>query len=55
MAYWLIARADSLARPEVLAFSNWVQKQALATRKIIQRNSGAGATPADTQPPPLMV
>jgi LysR family transcriptional regulator, glycine cleavage system transcriptional activator len=38
MAYWLIVRADSLERPEVLAFSNWVQLQALATRKIIQSN-----------------
>jgi DNA-binding transcriptional LysR family regulator len=36
IAYWLIVRADSLERPEVLAFSNWVQLQALATRKIIQ-------------------
>jgi hypothetical protein len=32
MAYWLIARSGSLDRPEVLAFSNWLQKQARETR-----------------------
>ena len=32
MAYWLIARSGSLDRPEVLAFSNWLQKQAQETR-----------------------
>jgi DNA-binding transcriptional LysR family regulator len=36
MSYWLIARAGSLDRPEVLAFSNWLQKQAAHTRKIIK-------------------
>lgn len=32
MAYWLISRAGSLDRPEVLSFSNWLQKQARETR-----------------------
>ena len=36
MSYWLIARSGSLDRPEVLAFSNWLQKQAALTRKIIK-------------------
>ena len=36
MSYWLIARSGSLERPEVLAFSNWLQKQAALTRKIIK-------------------
>jgi DNA-binding transcriptional LysR family regulator len=36
MAYWLIARTGSLDRPEVLAFSNWLQKQARETRASIK-------------------
>jgi LysR family transcriptional regulator, glycine cleavage system transcriptional activator len=35
MAYWLIARAGSLEQPQVLAFSNWLQKQAQKTRKAM--------------------
>ncbi len=36
MAYWLIARSGSLDRPEVRAFSNWLQKQARGTRSSIK-------------------
>lgn len=36
MAYWLIARSGSLDRPEVLAFSNWLQRQARETRSNIK-------------------
>lgn len=36
MAYWLITRVSSLDRPEVLAFSNWLQKQAQETRLNIK-------------------
>lgn len=36
MSYWLIARSGSLERPEVLAFSNWLQKQAALTRNTIK-------------------
>jgi LysR family transcriptional regulator, glycine cleavage system transcriptional activator len=44
MAYWLIAKAGSLDRPEVLAFSNWLQKQAALTRKIIKLKTTSHAT-----------
>jgi LysR family transcriptional regulator, glycine cleavage system transcriptional activator len=36
LAYWLIARSSSLDRTEVLAFSNWLQKQARETRASIK-------------------
>jgi LysR family transcriptional regulator, glycine cleavage system transcriptional activator len=36
MAYWVIARSGSLDRPEVLSFSNWLQKQARETRASIK-------------------
>lgn len=36
MAYWLIARGGDHERPEVLAFSNWLQKQARETRVSIK-------------------
>ena len=44
MSYWLIARSGSLDRPEVLAFSNWLQKQAVLTRKIIKLKTNLSTT-----------
>ena len=45
MAYWLIARSGSLDRPEVLAFSNWLQRQARETRSQMRASIKPKITP----------
>jgi DNA-binding transcriptional LysR family regulator len=50
LAYWLVARSGSLDRPEVLAFSNWLQKQARETRSQMRASIKLKIPPAKGTP-----
>ena len=47
LAYWLIVGPRNTARPEVVAFCDWLRAQAARTREAIREAPLAAAAPAD--------